>query len=133
MAQAKAKAPSWAAVVAETTVEHLRRVREAGYTPVYMGVCAAQAPGAWLRIGPTWFVQGVGWLVAGVGVRDWGTTMGLGELCTMTSATPTWHAAATSWCPVPNMVLPVQRDIRSRFREVGEVLASLRAEGVQCD
>lgn len=70
----------------------------------YVGCCIVQSPGAWTRLGPTWVHPTHGWITVGVGVRDWGTKEGLGELATSPNPSPEWHAPATAASPAPNAV-----------------------------
>jgi hypothetical protein len=74
---------------------------------VYMGPCVVQDPGSWSRIGPTWLVKGVGWVCIGLGVKTWGTTEGLAELATKTTAKPAYHALGLSVSQTPNIVFAV--------------------------
>lgn len=79
------------------------RIADPGAT--YYGPGAINAPGAWTRVGPVWRLADLTWLVVGPEAIDWGTTRGLAELATASTAKPMWHAAAAALCPTPNVVL----------------------------
>lgn len=71
---------------------------------VYMGCCIVQAPGAWCRLGATWYIPDLGWVCVGPGIDRWGTTMGLAEIATFGSPQTTWHATGIGISQLPNIV-----------------------------
>jgi len=78
----------------------LRIIREAEY----IGPCVVQSPGAWTRVGPTWIHPRHGWITVGLGAAEWGTSAGLAELASASTAKPRWHCSGTSVSPEPNIV-----------------------------
>lgn len=74
----------------------------------YLGVCVMQCPGAWTRMGPTWYSPQLGFINAGLGVRSWNTSEGLAELATSTAPTPSFHAAGVAVSLDPNLVIMVE-------------------------
>lgn len=106
-------------VSARPRIERILRAAE------YLGACVIQAPGAWTRIGGTWVDAAGRWWCAGPGVDLWGTTGGLAELASATTATPTWHAAGIACAPAPHIVFAVAPEVLAHH---GGVLAAWAAE-----
>lgn len=118
-----------AQLIADTAKDLLERVVNAGVTPRYMGLCIVQTPGSWTRIGPTWFADGIGWLCAGMGVANWCTSNGLGQLATDKSVRPRFHAGASTWSPLPNLVFAVAYGPEVH-KEVADLVEALTDNGV---
>jgi hypothetical protein len=90
----------------DTCPDRLRALLDREDT-VYMGACVLQAPSAWTRCGPTWFVPHVGWITVGPGVRFWGTTKGLAQLASDGDCSPDWHSDGWALAPTPSLVFPM--------------------------
>lgn len=78
-------------------------------TTVYMGPCVLQAPQGWTRCGPMWWTD-IGAIIVGPGVARWGTTLGIAELATRSTPSPTMYAAGWSHCSEPNLSVAVEEE-----------------------
>lgn len=94
----------------------------------YYGVCVVHGRESWTRIGPAWFHPQAGWIVVGPGVYAWGTSRGLAELATETTARPEWHAVGASILPDPVIVLAVLDHVLAseRFAPVRAMLEEVK-------
>lgn len=102
---------------------------------IYLGPCIVQDPGAWTRMGPTWYVPGIGRICVGPGVSRWGTKLGLAELATTGAPTPVLHAVGVSIGPSTNIVYAMlqeavdARDMTSHAAEAETLELTIRGAG----
>lgn len=72
---------------------------------VYIGPCVVQSPGAWTRVGPTWYDRTTRvWVTIGPGAAQWNTTSGIAQLALDPNVSPSWHETGVSLSPEPNLV-----------------------------
>lgn len=92
---------------------------------VYLGPCVVQAPGGWTRVGPTWQTP-VGWVIVGPGIANWGTTQGLAELASASTAKPKLHALGVAVTPDPNIVYAMVPDAIPVIEGLDALIAGVR-------